>query len=95
VSTNREFRISELMIGIGLGLLAGLLWASRADEDTRKEVRRRTNEGVGYLNQQAERLRGGADKFVAAAKQWIRGYGDPGQSETELQKAYQDKDQKI
>jgi gas vesicle protein len=95
VSTNHEFRISELVIGIGFGLLAGLLWASRAGEDTRKEVRRRTNARVGFLNQQAERLRGGADKFVATAKQWIRGYGDSMQSETELQKAYQDKGQNI
>jgi hypothetical protein len=95
VSANREFRISELLIGISLGLLAGLLWALCAGEDTRKQVRRRTNEGLDYLNQQAERLRGGADKFMVTAKQWIRGYGDPMQSETELQKAYRDRDPKV
>ena len=91
VATNRKLRISELVIGIGIGLLAGLLWGSRVGEDTRKEVRRRTNEGLNHLNQQAERLRQGAEKIMAMTKEWIGRHGETVQSETELQKAYEDK----
>ena len=92
MATNREIRIAELVIGMGIGLLAGLLWAPRSGEQTRKEVRRRTSEGLDYLNQQAERLREGADKLAAMSKEWIARHGDTIQSESELQKAYQDRE---
>ena len=92
MATNREIQIAELVIGMGIGLLVGLLWAPRSGEETRKEVRRRTSEGLDYLNQQAERLRDGADKLAAMSKEWIARHGDAIQSESELQKAYQDRE---
>jgi gas vesicle protein len=95
VATNREFRISELVIGIGIGFLAGLLWAPRSGEDARKELRRRSREGLDYLNQQAERLRQGADKIAALTKEWIGRHGEAAQAETELQKAYEDKNPEL
>ena len=89
------FRVSELIIGIGIGLLAGLLWAPRAGEETRKEVRRRTGEGLVYLNQQAEKLRASADKMVAMTKEWMGRRRESTPSQTELQKAYQDRSPEI
>jgi len=92
IMTKGEFRVSEFLIGIGIGLLTGLLWAPRSGEDTRKEVRRRTGEGLDYLNQQAEKLREGADKIAAMTKEWIGRQGESLESKaTELQKAYQDR----
>jgi gas vesicle protein len=89
--TNGEFRISDFVIGFGIGLLAGLLLAPRSGEDTRKEVRRRTGEGVDYLTQQAEKLRESADKIIAITKDWIGRHGESLETKaTELQKAYQD-----
>jgi gas vesicle protein len=95
VATNAGLRVSEFIIGIGIGLLAGLLWAPRSGEETRKEVRRRTSEGLDYLNQQAEKLREGADKMVVMTKEWIAGQKTPTQSQTELQNAYQDRSPEI
>ena len=89
------FRVAELIIGIGIGFLAGLLWAPRAGEDTRKEVRRRTGEGLDYLNQQVEKLREGADKMVAMTKEWIGRQRESTPSQTELQRAYQDRSPEI
>jgi gas vesicle protein len=89
---NGEFRVTDFLIGLGIGMLAGLLWAPRSGQDTRREVRRRTNEGLDYLNQQAERLRDGADKIVSLTKEWIGRQGDVLESKaTELQRAYQDR----
>lgn len=89
--TNGEFRISDFVIGFGIGLLAGLLLAPRSGEETRKEVRRRTGEGVDYLIQQAEKLRESADKIIAITKDWIGRQGESLETKaTELQKAYQD-----
>jgi len=92
-----ELRIPELVIGIGIGLLAGLLWAPRAGEQTRQDVRRRADLGLDYLNQQAERLRAGAEKVVAMTKEWIARHGEatPPVTETELQQAYEDKSEKV
>jgi gas vesicle protein len=95
MATNGGFRVSELIVGIGIGLLAGLLWAPRSGEDTRKEVRRRTSEGLDYLNQQAEKLREGADKMVAMTKEWMGRQKASTQSQTELQNAYQDRSPEI
>ena len=41
-----------LLIGIGVGMVAALLLAPRSGEEMREDIRRRTNEGVDYLNQQ-------------------------------------------
>ena len=60
-----------LLLGIGIGMVAGLLLAPRSGEEIREDIRRRTNEGVDYLNQQAGKLRDGAEKVVSKGKEWI------------------------
>jgi gas vesicle protein len=60
-----------LLIGIGIGVVAGLFFAPRSGEEMREDIRRRTHEGVDYLNQQAEKLRDGAGKVVSKGKEWI------------------------
>jgi len=60
-----------LLIGIGIGVVAGLFFAPRSGEEMREDIRRRTHEGVDYLNQQAEKLREGAEKVVSKGKEWI------------------------
>jgi gas vesicle protein len=60
-----------LLIGIGIGIVAGLLLAPRSGEETRQDVRLRANEALDYLNHQAEKLRDGAEKVVSKGKEWI------------------------
>jgi gas vesicle protein len=60
-----------LLIGIGVGMVAGLLLAPRSGEEMREDVRRHANEGLDYLNQQADKLRGGAEKAVTKGKEWM------------------------
>ena len=69
---NDEFSsFPYLLIGIGIGMVAGLLLAPRSGEDMREDMRRRTHEGMDYLNQQADKLRDGAEKVVTKGKEWI------------------------
>jgi len=69
-----------LLIGIGVGMAAALLLAPRSGEEMREDIRRRTNEGVDYLNQQADKLRDGAKKVVSKGKEWIGRQSESNQS---------------
>ena len=60
-----------LVIGIGLGMVAGLLLAPRSGAELRQDVRRRATEGLDYINQQAEKFRDGTHTVVAKGKEWI------------------------
>lgn len=75
-----------LLIGVGIGVVAGLLLAPRSGEQIREDIRRRTNEGVDYLNQQAGKLREGAEKFVDKGKEWIGRQSETVQSAVETRK---------
>ena len=75
-----------LLVGIGIGLAAGLLLAPRSGQEMREQIRRRTNEGMDYLNQQADKLRDGADKVVSKGKEWIGRQSENIQSAVETRK---------
>lgn len=77
---------SYLLIGIGIGMVAGLLLAPRSGEEMREDIRRRANEGADYLNQQAEKLRDGAEKVVNKGKEWIGKQSESIQSAVETKK---------
>ena len=77
-----------LLIGIGIGMVAGLLLAPRPGEEIREDIRRRTNEGVDYLNQQADKLRDGAEKVMTKGKEWIGRQSDSVRSAAETRKPY-------
>ena len=84
---NEEFSsFPYLLIGIGIGMVAGLLLAPRSGEEMREDIRRRTHEGVDYLNQQAEKLRDGAEKVVSKGKEWIGRQSESIQSAVETRK---------
>jgi gas vesicle protein len=67
-SNHHDANISYLVIGVGLGVLAGLLLAPRAGEETRRQLRSGANEGLDYLAAEAEKLGAGAERWVAGSK---------------------------
>jgi gas vesicle protein len=84
---NDEFSsFPYLLIGIGIGVVAGLLLAPRSGEEMREDIRHRTNEGMDYLNQQAEKLRDGAERAVNKGKEWIGRESEKIQSAAEARK---------
>ena len=84
---NDEFSsLPYLLIGIGIGMVAGLLLAPRSGEEMREDIRRRTHEGMDYLNQQADKLRDGAEKVVSKGKEWIGRSSESIESDVETRK---------
>jgi gas vesicle protein len=84
---NDEFSsLPYLLIGIGIGMVAGLLLAPRSGEEMREDIRRRTHEGMDYLNQHADKLRDGAEKVVSKGKEWIGRSSESIESDVETRK---------
>jgi len=67
-TNSNEANLSYLVIGVGLGLIAGLLWAPRAGTEMRQQMRRGANDGLDYLTTEAEKFGAGADRWIASSK---------------------------
>ena len=91
MQTNGESKFSYLLIGLGLGAIAGLLCASRSGEETRKYLRERSNKGLDTLNQRAGKLRESAEGIVKKGKEFIGPHRDSVKTDTEAEKqAYEE-----
>ena len=75
-----------LLIGIGIGVVAGLFLPPRSGEEMREDIRRRTHEGLDYLNQQADRVRNNAETAITKGKEWIGRQAEAVQSAAEAKK---------
>jgi gas vesicle protein len=91
MQTNGESKFSYLLIGLGLGAIAGLLLAPRSGEETRKYLRERSNKGLDTLNQRAGKLRESAEGIVKKGKEFIGPHRDSVKTDTEAEKqAYEE-----
>ena len=91
MQTNGESKFSYLLIGLGLGAIAGLLLAPRSGEETRKYLRERSNKGLDTLNQRAGKLRENAEGIVKKGKEFIGPHCDSVKTDTEAEKqAYEE-----
>jgi gas vesicle protein len=89
--TKGESKFSYLLIGMGLGAIAGLLLAPRSGEETRKYLRQRSNKSLDYLTQQAGNLRENAEGIVKTGKGLVSGHCDSVKTDTEAEKqAYEE-----
>jgi gas vesicle protein len=87
-TTHIESSFAYLLIGMAIGMTAGVLLAPRSGQETRENVRRRTSEGLDYLNQRAERLRDSTEKAVNRGKEWIGQQRESIQSELESKRPF-------
>jgi gas vesicle protein len=91
MKTNGESKFSDLLIGLGLGAIGGLMFALLARKETRELLRERSSKTLDYLNQQAGKLRETADVLVKKGKEFIGPPRDSVKTDTESQKqAYQE-----
>jgi gas vesicle protein len=68
--------ITMLLVGLGAGALAGLLLAPRAGRQTRKLLRRKYEDTMETLNEQAEELRERGSEWVEKAKDLAGAVGE-------------------
>ena len=71
MKTTEEEGLVILMIGLTVGLLAGLLWAPRSGSETRRALRRGAQDNLDYLIEEAERVRDSTDRLVDNSKEWL------------------------
>jgi gas vesicle protein len=89
--THGESNFPYFLVGMGLGAIAGLLFAPRSGEETRKYLRERSTKGLNTLNQQAAKLRESADKIVKKGKEFIGPHCDSVKTDPEAEKqAYEE-----
>lgn len=89
---NGESKFPYFLVGMGLGAIAGLLFAPRSGEETRKYLRERNAKALDTLNQQAGKLRESAEGMVQKGKEIMsRRCCDSVITDTEAEKqAYQE-----
>lgn len=66
-----KFTFPYLLVGIGLGAIAGLLLAPGAVEAMWKYLRERSHRGLDTLNKQAGKLRKSAEEILQNGKEFI------------------------
>ena len=90
--TNGGLKFLYLLIGVGIGAIAGLLFAPCSGEETRKSLRERSNKGLDTLNQRAGKLRESVEGMVKKGKEFVGCNGrDSVDTATEAEKqAYQE-----
>lgn len=71
MTTNGKPKFSNLLIGLGLGALGGLVAAILARKENREALRERSGKSLDFLNQQAGKLRETADVIVQQGKKLI------------------------
>lgn len=74
--SSNGFRLNYFVVGLALGALGGMLFAPRRGDEIRDEMRRRTQEGLDYLNEQAEWLRDNTEKMVNKTREWMSRAGE-------------------
>ena len=85
MKTNREFYFPSFIVGTALGAVVGLLLAPRPGGATRKYVRERSHKSLAYVNEQAAKLRRGAEALVEAGKKLMACQGPAVDAEAERQ----------
>jgi|SRR5579859_882628 len=68
--------ITMLLVGLGAGALMGLLLAPRPGRQTRKLLRRKYEDTMDTLNEQAEELRERGSEWMEKAKDFAGTVGD-------------------
>jgi len=92
MKTNGESKFSDLLIGLGLGAIGGLMFALLARKETRELLRERSSKTLDYLNQQAGKLRESAEAVVEKGRKFMGHQCDAVDTHTKAEEqAYQEK----
>jgi len=67
--TNGESKLSFLLIGLGLGAIAGLMAALLARKETREKLLEQGSRNFDYLNQQGKKLRESVGGVIEKGKE--------------------------
>jgi gas vesicle protein len=66
---NHTSKINYFCVGVGIGAVAGLLFAPKSGAETRDEMTRKVEEGKEYAQSKVRELRERAEDVVESGKQ--------------------------
>jgi len=69
MSEHMGSKISYLLVGLGIGTVAGVFFAPKSGEDTRKHLSKKAEEAKKYAQHRARELRERAEDLVECGKQ--------------------------
>ncbi len=64
-------KLGYMLLGIGLGAVAGLLIAPRSGEESRRIIRERTDEGRDFIKGKAQEFSDQAEGLAEKGKDWV------------------------
>ncbi len=68
MADNVGSKVSYFLVGLGVGALAGVLFAPKSGEDTREYLSSKADEGKDYAQRKARELRERADELIERSK---------------------------
>jgi len=63
--------LSSFLLGLGVGVAIGMLFAPKSGEETRELIKNKTGEGTDYLKQRSTEFRQSAAEWVDKGKEAI------------------------
>ena len=69
---DEDNKLSYFLLGLGLGVAVGVLFAPKSGEETREFIRSKTNEGADYVKRRTEDLRDAAGDAIERGKDTLR-----------------------
>ena len=57
------------LVGVGMGIVIGILYAPRAGEETRELLTHKADEGRDFVKRRRRELRGQADDYIAKGRE--------------------------
>ena len=64
---------SSFLIGLGVGVAVGILFAPKSGEETREMIKNKAGEGGDYLKQRGDEFRQSASDWVDKGREAVRG----------------------
>ena len=71
-----DSRFSYFLLGVGLGVAVGILFAPKSGSETRDLIRAKAGEGKEYVKRRGEGLKEGADELLDRGRTLIKSQKD-------------------
>ena len=65
-------KVSYFLLGLGMGVAVGVLFAPKAGEETRELLRGKANEGRDYLRRRTEEVRDSASEVINRGRETLQ-----------------------
>jgi gas vesicle protein len=71
-----DSRLSAFLLGLGIGTAVGILFAPKAGEETREELRARALEGRDYVKRRSHEIRHQAEEVIEKGREKVQSQRD-------------------